>query len=264
MSEASETVEASVRLHVESSGDGPPVLLGHGFGGSARNFRPQVRALKARYRVLTFDARGHARSDAPEGARNYRPEAFCRDLERILDAEKLASSVVGGLSMGAAVALRFAAMWPERVSALVLASPPPSGRGVAWSRDFAAAIESGGLESAGETYVWGEASGLDPDAARWVRQGFLEHAPHALAHILREFLAKHPAPDAWSPPLSGVTCPVLILAGGLDAASVREGEALARRLSHSRMEIVEGAGHVVNLAAPEETNRLLEQFLGSL
>src|SRR5689334_6869399 len=95
-------------LHVEAAGQGPLVLLGHGFGGSARNFGAQSRALAAKARVVRFDARGHARSDAPLEAAAYTPDAFVADLGRILDAHDAPTAVVGGLSMGAGIALRFA------------------------------------------------------------------------------------------------------------------------------------------------------------
>src|SRR5262249_51553779 len=54
------------RLHVEKEGDGPAVVLAHGFAGSARNFGPQARALRTGFRVTRYDARGHARSEAPD------------------------------------------------------------------------------------------------------------------------------------------------------------------------------------------------------
>src|SRR3989442_9959431 len=87
-------------LHVEAEGDGPVVVLGHGFGGSARNFLPQARALRDRYRIVRFDARGHARSGAPAEAAAYTPEAFVADVGRVLDQVGAARAVVGGLSMG--------------------------------------------------------------------------------------------------------------------------------------------------------------------
>ena len=115
--------EADVRLHVEATGAGPWLVFSHGFGGSARNFRPQVKALAATHRVVTYDARGHARSEAPG-----EPEAY--DFERLIDDyERVASGsdapvVAGGLSLGAATALGFTLRRKERVRALILASPP--------------------------------------------------------------------------------------------------------------------------------------------
>src|SRR5688572_11421385 len=111
-------------LHVEAEGAGQVLVLGHGFGGSARNFRAQSRALAAGIRVVRFDARGHARSEAPSAAEAYTPPAFVADVGRVLEGEGAGRAVVGGLSMGAGIALRFALAHPERTSALVLAAFP--------------------------------------------------------------------------------------------------------------------------------------------
>src|SRR5262245_2062286 len=96
------------RLHIDVDGAGPVVLLAHGFGGSARNFGPQMRALKDRYKVVRYDARGHGRSDAPTDPSAYTPATFVGDMRRVLDEVGADSAVVGGLSMGAGIALRFA------------------------------------------------------------------------------------------------------------------------------------------------------------
>lgn len=258
-------------LHVEASGEGPVVLLGHGFGGSARNFRPQVRALRDRYRVVVFDARGHARSAAPDEAAAYRPDAFASDCGRILDALAAERAVVGGLSMGAGIALRFALAHPERVRALVLAAFPP-GAGASrsggpereWARAFADAIEREGLDAAGARFVWGADSGFDPETARWVRQGFLEHAPHALVHTLRQVLAEQPDPDELAPALERLSIPALVIVGSEDRLSRRASETVAARLPGSRLVVIEGAGHVVNLANPTAFNAALREFLDGL
>src|SRR5690349_2560345 len=114
------------RLHVESEGDGPALVLAHGFGGSARNFAGQARAFRDGHRVVRYDARGHARSDAPDDAAAYTPETFVGDFVRVLDGAGVTEAVVGGLSMGAGTALRFALERPERVHGLVLAAFPPA------------------------------------------------------------------------------------------------------------------------------------------
>ena len=79
-------VTESTALHRESVGAGPPIVLAHGFSGSARNWRPQVRALRDRHRVVTYDLRGHARSPAPHDAEAlYTLDAFVEDVDRLLD-----------------------------------------------------------------------------------------------------------------------------------------------------------------------------------
>src|SRR5947207_2849242 len=121
-------MSAEPRLHVEVEGSGPVVVLAHGFGGSARNFLPQARGLRDRYRIVRFDARGHARSEAPAEASAYTPEAFVADLGRVLDQVGARAAVVGGLSMGAGTALRFALAHPGRVQGRALAAALPQAK----------------------------------------------------------------------------------------------------------------------------------------
>ena len=255
----------AVPLHVEVSGSGGSVLLAHGFGGSARNFRPQLRALRGRYRTILYDARGHARSGAPESAADYTPDWFVSDLGRVLDGAGAERAVVGGLSMGAGVALRFALAHPRRVQGLVLASFPGSARAgagiAARAAGFARALDEEGLLAAGERFVWGERSGLSPRDAALVRQGFLEHPPHALAHVLRELVAVQPAVEDLAPRLVTLDLPALIVAGEADAASVATGRELAVALPRARLVLVAGAGHVVNLERPEAFKAALLAFL---
>jgi pimeloyl-ACP methyl ester carboxylesterase len=255
-------------LHVEVEGSGPTVVLAHGFGGSARNFGPQARALRPRYRVVRYDARGHARSGAPPAAEDYTPDAFAADLGRVLDEVGAERAVVGGLSMGAGTALRFALAHPERVRGLVLAAFPP-GRDAAGSfsavaHEFADAIERDGLDAAGARFVWGPASGLDPEAARLVRQGFLEHPPDALAHTLRGVIAAQPSVAELAPRLADLAEPTLVVVGERDRLSLAPSRALAAALPHATLVVVEGAGHVVNLARPAAFNAALEEFFDAV
>jgi len=259
-------MSAEPRLHVEVEGSGPVVVLAHGFGGSARNFLSQARALRDRYRIVRFDARGHARSEAPAEASAYTQDAFVADLGRVLDQVGARAAVVGGLSMGAGTALRFALAHPERVQGLVLAAFPPGagapGTFAAVAADFADVIEREGLEAAGTRFVWGASSGLDPAAARLVRRGFLEHPPHGLAHTLRGVLAAEPSLDELAR-LAELARPALVIVGARDRMSLPASRALAEALPRAKLVVVEGAGHVVNLAQPAAFNRALEEFLAA-
>ncbi|HZP42857.1 MAG TPA: alpha/beta fold hydrolase [Candidatus Binatia bacterium] len=252
------------RLHVEVDGTGPIVLLAHGFGGSARNFRPQARALAARYRVVRWDARGHARSGAPSDCAAYAPHVLVADVGRVLDRVGATTAVVGGLSMGAAVTLQFTLAHPERVRGLVLAGFPPgpavAGSFTALAGTLADAIEREGLEAAGARWVWGEASGLDPASARLVRQGFLEHSPRGLACTLRSMPALIPTPED----LRRVHVPALVVVGAEDRLSLAASRALGAALPGARLEVVPDAGHVVNLAQPAAFNAALVRFLDAL
>lgn len=258
-------MEHPPRLHVEVDGAGPVVLLMHGLGGSARNWGPQVRALRHTHRVVRFDARGHGRSEAPADPDAYRPDAFVADVGRVLAQAGAARATLGGLSMGAGVALRFALAHPERVSALVLAAFPGSRDGAGFASvalPFADAIERGGLEAAGAEFVWGDDSRLD-SAGRLVKQGFMEHSPHAIMWTLRNLVAAQPSVEELAPHLAGLRVPALVIVGARDRGSLEPSRKLAAALPDARLVIVRDAGHVVNLQAPEEFNAALREMLGA-
>jgi pimeloyl-ACP methyl ester carboxylesterase len=256
-------------LYFESTGTGPPLVFAHGFSGSARNWRPQIRAFRGQNRVLVYDQRGHARSPAPHATPDrYSRAAFVADVAEILDREAISRAVACGLSLGAGVMLAFALAHPERVRGLVLASFPAGlGRAGAFSgsaQAMASVLESDGVEVAGARFVWGSESGLDERGAALVRQGFVEHDPLALAQILRGVLGEvsamldEPALD------ERLAMPVLLVAGSRDTGSLEATRRLASRLPHARVELIEGAGHVVNLSATAAFNEILGDFLVDL
>jgi 2-succinyl-6-hydroxy-2,4-cyclohexadiene-1-carboxylate synthase len=257
---------SELALHVERRGSGPSLVLSHGFGGSARNFRPQVRALSTTHEVVVYDTRGHARSPAPLDPAEYREAELVGDLLRMLESAR-PPAILGGLSLGAYTALRAALAAPERTRGLVLASFPSSEQETArnpWALGFADAIEQEGLERAGERFVWGERSRFDDKARDFIRRGLLEHAPHALVAILRNVLAHIPRPDELGSELSRLDLPVLVVVGSEDTPALGPCERLAALLPRAELVVVPGAGHVVNLAAPEAFNRLLASFVQKL
>ncbi len=257
-----------IELYAESWGSGEPTLIfAHGFGGSARNFRPQARAMSTEHRVVLFDARGHARSDAPSDPNAYEPQHFVDDVGAVLDACQLERAIIGGLSMGAGIALRFALQHPERVTALSLAAfprPHTTPGHVEWALAFADAIDTEGIEAAGARYAWGERFRRDPKAADLIRVGFLEHAPGALASVLRRVIAVQPSPAECEVDIRGFTSPMELIVGSEDGGSLGPSRELSRLAPQSTLVEVAGGGHVVNLTNPAEFNAALRDLIGSL
>ncbi len=252
-----------MKLYTETFGTGPGIIFCHGFGGSARNFRLQARVLEAHFRVTLFDLRGHARSPAPEGAEAYRVEALLEDLDELVQAQPT-PLILAGLSLGAKLSLDYALAHRERVRALVLASYPTSGeveKRRTWALGFAKAIDERGLDDAGSEFVWGERSRFDPKGARLIRQGLMEHAPHALAHIQRELLSASPSPSTLAPQLRALDIPTCLIAGSDDPESLGPCQELAELLPRAELHVLEDAGHVVNLTKPTLFNQILLQFL---
>jgi 3-oxoadipate enol-lactonase len=259
-------VSTAVELHVEEYGAGDPaIVLAHGFAGSARNFRPQARFLRDRHRVILFDARGHARSAAPDDGDEYTPDAFVADLRTMVERTGSKRVVVVGISMGAAVALRYALRYPESLVGLVLASYPPAGDASSppWALSLADAIDTEGPEAAGERYVWGGGR-YDAESAKWIRQGFLEHRPHAMSATLRRLLAVEPAVRERASALRSLKIPTLLIAGERDIPSLETTRELLGLLPDARRVVLPDAGHVANLEKPESFNAALRGFLSEI
>src|SRR5260370_36295676 len=96
----------------------PPILFVHGFPFSHAMWEVQVELLKTDHRVMTYDLRGHGKSDAGDG--QYLLEFFVDDLIGLLDHLELEKVTLCGLSMGGYIALRAIERNPERVKALIL------------------------------------------------------------------------------------------------------------------------------------------------
>lgn len=105
-------------------GQGPPVLLIHGFGGSMWQWEHQQQALSTHFRVLTPDLIGSGFSDKPEIA--YRPEELLEFLLGFMDALQISHAHLVGNSMGAGLVIGMALDHPERVSKLVLIAGLPA------------------------------------------------------------------------------------------------------------------------------------------
>src|SRR5882762_10929788 len=109
-----------VRIYYEEHGPtepkatGSPLVLAYGIGGNADLWDVNVRALAARHRLVLWEPRGHARSDSPEDPARYSFARFTLDLKAVLDHLRLRTAHVGGLSLGAGIATRFALAFPTR------------------------------------------------------------------------------------------------------------------------------------------------------
>jgi len=113
-----------LRLHyaVRGRDDAPAVVLMHGLLFSYR-LMERVAARLPDYRVLLLDLHGHGKSSKPIDASRYTWAELAADVDGLLDAERLSSAVVGGLSLGANVALAYAQARPGRCRALILEMP---------------------------------------------------------------------------------------------------------------------------------------------
>jgi len=105
----------NIKLHLLDEGEGPAVLLLHGFPDSHRLWREQIPALvTAGYRVIAPDLRGFGLSDAPEGVANYKQEILMKDVISLLDALQLKKVHLIAHDFGAVLGWNLSINYPSR------------------------------------------------------------------------------------------------------------------------------------------------------
>lgn len=117
-SEGTRLTVNGISLYYEDRGQGEPLLLLHGGGGSAENFNLMLPELVEHYRVITPDSRAQGRSTDTDEPLSYR--IMVEDMVALLDSLGIESAFVGGWSDGAAIAIHMAIYYPQRVRALLL------------------------------------------------------------------------------------------------------------------------------------------------
>jgi pimeloyl-ACP methyl ester carboxylesterase len=121
-----------IRLNIAEQGEGPPVLLCHGFPESWYSWRHQIDALAAAgFRAIAPDMRGYGKSDAPQAIDQYTIFHLVGDLVGLLDALEIPSAVIVGHDWGATIAWQAARLRRDRFRAVACLSVPYRPRGPA-------------------------------------------------------------------------------------------------------------------------------------
>lgn len=265
-------VAPDLALSVEEHGRGAPLLLLHGFTGSARSWDPVIAAWAVRFRVLAVDLIGHGQSDAPSDPRRYGMEPAVADLTSVLAELGLERASVVGYSLGGRVALRLAVERPERISRLVLISASAGiadadERAARLARDEALAerIEREGVARFVDGWerepLFASQRALPEPMRAALRATRLGHSAQGLANSLRGMGTGRMEP-LWDR-LSEVGAPALVVSGALDERYCEIGARLAAALPRGRQAVVAGAGHAPHLERPEALGRLVRDFLVS-
>ena len=111
-----------IQFRYEVLGEGRALVLCHGLGGDRQQPKELVGPLDG-YRLIVWDCRGHGETQPVGPAEKFSFGPMAEDLAALLDHLGVERAILGGISMGAGIAVRFAAQWPYRVEALVLVRP---------------------------------------------------------------------------------------------------------------------------------------------
>ncbi len=250
------TTTDGIRIAYERAGEGPAVVLVHGFGSSKeQNWKSTGwygSLAEAGFSVLAIDNRGHGQSDKPHDPLFYHHDRMAEDVLTVMDAAGIAAAPYVGYSMGGLIGLRFMAHFPDRVTRLAL----------------------GGV---GETYLKGPRVS-DPEQRDAIAEGLLTEDKAGItdprARMFRDF-AEQPGKDrfalaacmrAMSPPLPlailrSFDKPILVVDGDQDFVAGPSGP-LAAIFSHGSAAIVPGRDHMTAVGA-RPTRQAVVDFLQS-
>lgn len=222
---------SGIRIRYDERGpaDGRPLVLAHGFGVSLEMWMPQMQALSERYRLITWDARGHGGSSAPDDLDAYSMPLLAVDLRGLLEGlDALDGAVVGGMSFGGMIAQQYAVQYSTdhvgTLHALILSDTTTRG-------------DEQPAPSNSQTYE------------EWAGDPGLEGARHAM--VTRPDLTRA---------LQEVQAPTLIMAGTLDER-IMGGLQRLDGIPHRRIVRLDGCFHGTSAQRPGDWAREVLRFL---
>ncbi len=241
-----------VNLYYEVHGQGPALLLTHGYSATSQMWRGQIEALSKRHTLILWDMRGHGESDYPEDPAAYSEPATVADMAALLDVVGAKTAVVGGLSLGGYMSLAFHRAHPERVRALLIIDTGPGYRNdearEGWNRTS--------LKTA-ERY---ETEGLGRLAAGSVEMRTSRHrSADGLAKAARGMLTQRDAGVISSLPTIAV--PAIVVVGADDTPFLAASDYMAAKIPGARKVVIPDAGHAANIDQPEAFNAAILDFL---
>jgi pimeloyl-ACP methyl ester carboxylesterase len=240
-------------LSVERSGNGPPLVLLHGWGADRRSFAGLVAGLRERHRCFALDLPGFGHSEPPPAP--WSSAEYADRVARWLDEEGLAAPALLGHSFGGKVALRLAAR--GRASRLVLcgsAGIPPRRPPTYYAKVYTYKALRWLARLPGFRPLFG-------DVAERLKRRTGSADYQAARGVMRDSLVRAVNEDL-RPLLPEVRCPTLLLWGRGDTATpVADGEAFRAALPGARLEVLEAAGHYVFLDQPAACLAHLRAFL---
>ncbi|MGO9196409.1 MAG: alpha/beta fold hydrolase [Acidimicrobiales bacterium] len=232
----------------------PPLLLTHGFAASARMWQPNLAALSVDRPVITWDQRGHGRSDSPSDPAAYSEAEFVADMAALLQHSGSPDAVIGGLSIGGYLSLAFRLAHLEMTAALILCDTGPGYKNAeareGWNRmaiSRAEALERSGLGALGQSAEVAGAAHRDASG---------------LAMAARGVLVQHDARVIES--LPAISVPTLVVVGSEDTPFLAAADYLAAKIPAARKVVLEGAGHAANIDRSDDFNHAVAEFLEGL
>lgn len=243
-----------VKIHYEVHGEGPAILLSHGYSATCRMWDGQIEAFKNRHRVIVWDMRGHGQSDYPDDQNLYSEALTVEDMKAILDACGVDRAIIGGLSLGGYMTMAFHLAHPERCRALMLFDTGPGYKKNEAREEWnsmaiarAERLEKEGLAALGPSDEVRMAQHRSADGLARAARGMLTQVDSRVINSLET-----------------IGVPTLVLVGAEDKNFLNAIDYIAKKIPGSTKVVIPEAGHAANLHQPEKFNEAMEQFISRL
>ena len=248
---------------MEDVGEGPAILLVHGFPHDGSLWQHQMSGLNG-FRRVAPDLRGMGRSDAPESG--YSMAGYAADLRSLMDRLVLDRVVLCGLSMGGYIAFECLRLWPELIAGLVLIdtrAEPDTEEGRKSRDALIAEVRSGGTSVLPGALLGKQIAPVtaerQPDVVSQLRQMML-NAPVTGVIGALEAIKQRADSRPLLPTLGRI--PVLVICGEEDVLTPPDAaRAMADAIPGAELELVPDAGHLTPLEMPDAVTSRLHQFL---
>ena len=259
---------SDVSIYYETHGEGEPLVLIMGYGGSSGQWFSQIPGLSQEYRLVVFDNRGTGRSDKPDVP--YTMQMLAEDVSGLLEALAIDAAHVYGVSMGGMIAQEFSLRHPDKVISLILGCTNPGGRNSILADAEALAFlfdpERGKVppeQKARETVPFLYTQKFidnNPDTVEQFIAKTLEYATPVLG--FRRQSQAIMAHDTYHR-LPQIKAPTLVISGTADRLiPVENSRLLASRIPDAELVILEDVGHGFFTEALEEASKAVLDFLG--
>lgn len=241
-----------VGIYYEVHGEGPVVLLSHGYSATSQMWRGQITPLSKHHKLVIWDMRGHGQSDYPDDPALYSEEATVADMSALLDVVGASKAIIGGLSLGGYMSLAFNRVHPERVRALLIIDTGPGFR-----KGEAREGWNANARKTGERY---RTEGLGRLAAGSPEMRMSNHRnADGLARAADGMLTQRDAGVIDSLPTIAV--PSLVLVGANDTPFLAAADYMAAKIPGATKVVIPDAGHAANIDQPEAFNLAVASFL---
>jgi len=216
-----------IKMYYEIYGQGEPLLLLHGNGGSIKGHGGRIEYFKSKYKVIAVDSRSHGKTQDLGDELTY--EKMTADINALLNELKVDSCYVWGQSDGGILGLELAMDYPKKVKKVAV---------------FGANIKP-------------DTSAVYPGIVNWVNKSL---ATEKDAHHIRLLKLLKDHPNIEYSALSKIKAPVLIMSGDRDAIKLEHTVKIFQNIPKANLFIMPGATHFGSYEKPDLFNKILEDF----